>query len=436
MRIFAHAVLAFFAVAVHAQILTTEVWVGKLEMGEKLVVTELRNVSEHAGYDNQPAFFPDGRTMVYTSEVASLADNGLGLHAFFVDLNTWARTPLIGARGFSPTPTADGRNLMMLREGRVWLHELDGREVRALTETKDAGYYARFDDRTYALFMNDKDRRIVIYDARAKSLDTRAIGANTAPYRIPGQQAVTFVAEEPFPRPENAGVVARTQFLRRLDLKTREVTTLATIPFKTGGQHVWTSRGTILIASGPTIYEWSPARSEEWKPVYQAEHPDLQGISRVALSPKGDRIALVSTPRAETVLRESRTASNRALAARDAGGAASLFSSDGKVTASSGRTFEGREGIEKALAEQFAQHPDIVFERTPETLAISGTDNAASERGTWTGNWTNAAGPVSVHGEYMAVWRRTIGDNGIPSWTTQSELFAALACAGAGCASR
>lgn len=429
-------VLLLFAVASHAQILTTEVWVGRLDMRDGFAISELRNVSSDPGYDNQPAFFPDGEKMVYTSQITSLADTGLGLHAFLVDLGTGARTPLPEARGFSPTPTADGRNLMMLREGRVWLHGLDGKELRALTETKDAGYYARFDDRTYVLFMNDKDRRIVIYDAQAKSLDTMAVGANTAPYRIPGQNAVTFVAEEPFPRPENAGDVARTLFLRKLDLKTRQVTTLSTIPFKTGGQHVWTSRGTILLASGPTIYEWSPARSEEWKPVYRAEHPDLPGLSRIALSPKGDWIALVSTPRDETVIRESRAASNDALAVRNARGVAALFARDGRLIAASGRTLEGRDAIEKALTEQFAQFGDVVYVRTPQTIDVSRADAAASERGTWTGRWTNAAGPVALHGEYMAVWRRTIGDNGVPSWTLQSELFVALACGGEGCASR
>ena len=82
----------------------------------------------------------------------------------------------------------------MLRDGA-------GKET-ALTETKDAGYYTRFDDRTWVLFMNDKQRRIVIYDATTKALDTMAVGANTAPFRVLGKRAVTFVASEPFPAPE------------------------------------------------------------------------------------------------------------------------------------------------------------------------------------------------------------------------------------------
>ena len=324
---------------------------------------------------------------------------------------------------------------MMLREGGVWLHALDGTLVRPLVGTKEAGYYARFDDRTWALFMNDKERRIVIYDARRNALDTMATGAITAPYRVPGERAVTFVAEDPFPLP--AGSEAKPALLlRRLDMKSRKVTTLATIPFPTGGHHVWTSRGTILLASGPAIYEWFPARPAEWTPVWRAKHPDLQGITRIALSPKEDRIALVSVPRGETVVREAREASNRAVAARDAAGAASFFAAGGRMTGADGTTREGREAIEKAYAERFAQLPDVVYARTPEKVEESRADAAVSERGRWTGRWTGSGGPVELHGDYMAVWRKTTGENGTPVWSVQSELFVAIDCNGPGCAAR
>jgi len=46
-------------------------------------------------------------------------------------------------------------------------------------------------------------------------------------------------------------------------------------------------------------------------------YPELQGLTRIALSPRGDHIALVSTPRDETIIRDSRAASNQALAAHN-----------------------------------------------------------------------------------------------------------------------
>src|SRR5258708_14323974 len=144
------------ATAATAQINDSEVWVGSLDMsGGRVAVPNLVNSSNHPGYDNQPAFFPDGSRLVFTSQFAELDDTGHAVQAVMYDLATGTSTPMKGALGFSPTPAADGKSLMMLREGHGVLRDSSGHET-ALTETTDAGYYARFDDRTWVLFMNDK----------------------------------------------------------------------------------------------------------------------------------------------------------------------------------------------------------------------------------------------------------------------------------------
>jgi hypothetical protein len=437
MRILAAALLAAVTVSAYAQVLTTEVWVGKLDRSAGFAVSDLQNLSNHPGYDNQPAFFPDGARLLYTSEAGGLSDTGQGVNAVLVDLVSGTQTTLAEARGFSPTPASDGKNITMLREGGVWLHALDGKLLGPVVDTKEAGYYTRFDDRTWVLFMNDKERRIVIRDQKTKALETMATGAITAPYRVPGQRAVTFVSEDPFPMPENAAKDAKPSLvLRKLDLKTKKVTTLATLPFPTGGHHVWTSRGTILMASGGQIYEWSPEKPSEWTKVWSASEPDLQGITRIALSPKEDRIALVSVPRGATVVRESRAASNDALAKRNAEAVTSFFTNDGHLIASSGSEYDGTDSIQKGYADVFAERPDVVYVRTPESIEESRSDGAVSERGTWTGTWTTPAGPIEMRGQYLAVWRRSIGDNGTPAWRTQSELFVPMDCTGGGCAAR
>jgi len=435
--VFFLAILAS-ATAATAQINDSEVWIGSLDMsGGRLAVSNLVNISNHPEYDNQPAFFPDGSRVVFTSQIADLDDTGHAVQSVIYDIANGSSTPMKGALGFSPTPAADGKSLMMLREGHVVLRDPSGHET-ALTETKDAGYYARFDDRTWVLFMNDKQRRIVIYDATTKALDTMAVGANTAPFRVPGKRAVTFVASEPFPAPEGEAAknAPRKLVLRQLDLNDRHVTTLATIPFATSGSHVWTSRGTLLIASGHTIYEWNPAHPDDWPKAAEFDNPELQGLTRIALSPRGDHIALVSTPSDETIIRDSRAASNQALAAHNGAAFAEVLKDDVIVTAASGKLIQGRAAMKDEIEARWKREPDNVFVRTPATITISRSDPAASERGTFTGHATTPAGPADWRGEYQAVWRKTIGGAGTPSWTIASELFVALDCSGAGCSQR
>jgi hypothetical protein len=367
--------LSLAAVA-NAQILDTEVWVGALDLRDgRFVASDLKNISNHGGYDNQPSFLPDGDSLLFTTEASSLDDTGLGVHAVRYDFATGKITPLPLARGFSPTPTADGQ-IMILRQGGVWLHDARGKLLRALTETKEAGYFHRFEDGspdTWVLFMNDKDRRIVLYDPTSHALETMIKGAITAPYRVPGERAVTFVVQE-----------KETLTLHRLDVDEKRVTTLATIPFPTGGHHVWTPRKTIFIASGPEIREWDPRKPGEWPVVQRFEHPDLQGITRIAISPEFERVAIVSTARDETVLRDSRAAANDAMAAAL-------------------KKFRGTSYV-----------------RTPETITLQ--NDSATEHGTWVRRWRTAEGPVELRGRYSAVWHRRIGGNGTPSWTLQREV--------------
>jgi WD40-like Beta Propeller Repeat len=355
------AILIAAALPGAAQVLTTEVWVGPLDLREgRFTVGEMKNISNHPGYDNQPSFAADGKSLLFSSEADSVAETGLGIQAIRYDLGTNKAVKLTKVRGFSPTP--HGKSILTLREGTVWQYDSDGKTSRALLpEVKTAGYFTRFSDEQWILFMNEEQRPIASWDGRTL---TRIVpGAITAPYRIPGQQAVSFVVQE-----------KDTKTLMRLDVGSDRGTVLATIPFKTGGHHVWTSRGTLLMASGNAIHEWNPAKPEEWPVVHRFSEGDLQGITRIALSPAEDRIAVVSVPNDEVVLREARDARNKTF---------------GKS-----------------------------YVRTIDRLEIDG--DRATERGTWVRRW----GSTTLPGEYTITWRRSISGSGAPVWAIVTERYA------------
>jgi hypothetical protein len=363
-----------------AQVLTTEVWIGALDRSEgSFVVSGVKNISNHPGYDNQPSFFPDGASLLYTTEAESLDQTGLGVHAVRYFVQSGKSVPLKTARGFSPTPAPDGQSFMTLREGTVWRYDLRGHPRGALLPlVKTAGYFTRIDGHRWVLYMNEKDRQIAIWD-QSHTLRTNIVaGVVTAPYRVPGTRSVTFAVLD-----------GDAKKLMRLDLTDDGgslAPVLATIPFPTGGHHVWTSRGTLLMASGNTIHEWDPNHPEAWPVVHTFSEPDLQGITRIALSPAEDRIALVSTPNDMAVLRESRDASN------------------------------------KAFAAAVAPYPGVGYTRTPNGFAISGSK--ATERGTWVRGWRWHGRVEELRGDYTVTWQRTISANGTPAWSAETESYA------------
>jgi ketosteroid isomerase-like protein len=143
---------------------------------------------------------------------------------------------------------------------------------------------------------------------------------------------------------------------------------------------------------------------------------------------------LVSTPRDETIIRDSRAASNASLAAHNASAFVQILKDDATVVAASGKVIQGRAAIQQSIESRWNSQPDLIFVRTPTSIEISRSDPAASERGTWTGHATTTSGSADWRGDYLAVWRKTTSSAGLPSWTIASELFIALDCTGSGCA--
>lgn len=419
--------LALAPAAIYAQ--DTDIWLGDVSLnGGRWSITKLVNITQRPGYDNQPAFFRDQKTLAYTTEV------GKETFAVLYDLSTRKVTTVTDAKGYSPTPTADGKQLMMLHEGRVKLHELNGRLIQPLTDTKDAGYFSPVDERTWVLFMNDNEQRIAIYDAEKKALETMSRGAITPPFQIPNERAFTFVAETPFSsdsaestKIDRASVKLE---LRKLDLTHHRVETLAVVPFPATGHHTWTPRNTLLIASGSTIYEWNPLAPDTWKPMITLSHPDLQHISRIVVSPRGDRIALVSLPRDETLIRNARMASNAAIVAHEVNNVVERMEDDVVITRGSGALITGKSAVTKSFEEAFAQSKDLVYVRTTSRVEVSTSAPLAAEHGTWVGRWTTANGTLATaNGTYLVMWRQTTGSpSGLPDWKIRSELYVTLGC--------
>jgi ketosteroid isomerase-like protein len=258
-------------------------------------------------------------------------------------------------------------------------------------------------------------------------------GAITPLYKVPGENAYTFVASPLFPSdsaeaPRIDLATIRLE-LRKLDVDRRRVETLGLIPFPTTGHHTWTSRNTLLMASGNTIHEWSPAR-DTWQPVTTLADPDQQYISRIVISPRGDRIALVSMPKDETLIRNARLASNAAIAAYEVSSIVATMEDSVVITRGSGARLTGKAEVAQAFIDGFAQNKDLVYVRTPDRVDVSASEPLAAEQGSWVGRWTTPDGKAATaNGTYLVMWRKTVGMlDALPEWKIRSELYVTLGC--------
>jgi ketosteroid isomerase-like protein len=127
----------------------------------------------------------------------------------------------------------------------------------------------------------------------------------------------------------------------------------------------------------------------------------------------------------EAAVRAARARSNQAIAAHDVAGIARHWMPDVHIVTSTSVQGTGREVNGQRMAQWFARRPDTVYVRTPSIVEVFEPWSVASERGEWTGRWTEPDGTVQVGGTYLAQWRKVDG-----AWLIQAELFVPTACRG------
>jgi ketosteroid isomerase-like protein len=138
-------------------------------------------------------------------------------------------------------------------------------------------------------------------------------------------------------------------------------------------------------------------------------------------------VAGVQTPVASAVaaVRAARALSNKAIAAHDIAGIAHHWMPDVHIVTSTSAQGTGREANGERMAQQFTRRPDTIYVRTPGAVDVFGQWGVASERGEWTGRWTEPDGVVNISGTYLAQWRQVDG-----RWLIQAELFVPTSCRG------
>ncbi|MEP6509942.1 MAG: hypothetical protein ABJC63_17070, partial [Gemmatimonadales bacterium] len=116
------------------------------------------------------------------------------------------------------------------------------------------------------------------------------------PQLVPGRHAISFTKTDSLGRNQ----------LGMLDLRTLQSSTLA--PALVGRViHSWTRNGFVLMGKGNSIYALKPGKAATWKKVAEMIQPDLQSLSTYVVSPRGDKVILISPlmPTLQQALRDS-----------------------------------------------------------------------------------------------------------------------------------
>ena len=252
----------------------------KMEFGKPVRITEWE------GYNNQPFFFPDGQSLLYTS---IRADKQADIYKY--DLNSLATTRITDTAEseFSPTLTLDGRFISVVRveadsTQRLWKFPIGGGNPSLVIATvKPVGYHTWIDSNTLALLVLGKPNTLQIVDVRTEKGEVIAENIGRATRLIPGQNKLSFVHK----------VSDQEWTIKTFDLRTRQITSLIkTLPGSE--EYAWTPSGILLAAQDAKLFAWNPQLDKEWREVANFSATGLQGITRIAITNDGRRVALVA----------------------------------------------------------------------------------------------------------------------------------------------
>jgi hypothetical protein len=193
------------------------------------------------------------------------------------------------------------------RTQRLWSFGADGgTPALVLPDIKPVGYHAWIDDSRLALFVLGENREpatLQIADTRTGRAEVVARDIGRSIQRMPsgsiafvqrtaatGTRAQLMLTELRIPTLQSAAAQPR-------DLRGSRTASIVRPPAGvTEPYPVWMADGTILMAHETTLFAWHSG-DPDWMPIADLGRLGLTSVTRLALSPKGDRLALVAAGR-------------------------------------------------------------------------------------------------------------------------------------------
>jgi Tol biopolymer transport system component len=267
----------------------TDIWLARITANG---IEQPINITNRAGYDNQPSFTPDGTGILFTRSDGKQTD--IYLYDFTArqsDSTPVTKTP---ESEYSPTVTPDGQGISVIRvesdpatpsgaggAQRLWRFTRDGQNPTViLRDVKPVGYHAWGPDGLLALFVLGKPNTLQVADSRTDRSRVVAQNIGRSIHRIPGRATISVLHIE-----------GNVRTIKELDLKTRTLKPIVRAVESADGDYAWTPDGAILMSNGKTLMRSKDG--SEWAPFADLAAVGLAGASRMAVSPDGKWLALV-----------------------------------------------------------------------------------------------------------------------------------------------
>ncbi len=262
----------------------TDIFLAPLSLSHgKIALGTAINITSRPGYDNQPSFTPDGKSILYTSV---REDAQSDIYRYDLVTHSAHRLTVTTESEYSATVTPDRKGFSVIRverdsTQRLWRFNLDGSSPSlVLDRVKPVGYQAWADDHSVLLFVLGAPPTLQLADTRSGNAEVLAKNIGRSIHKIPGRNAMSYVLQMP----------DSTAWIMELDRVTKASKKVVET-LKGSQDYAWLSDGSLIMGKGNAIHRWD---GKGWEIVTTFDAVELQKITRIAVSPRGDWVAFVS----------------------------------------------------------------------------------------------------------------------------------------------
>jgi len=244
----------------------------KLKKG-KVTLSNPKNITNHAGYDNQPSFHTDQPYIYYSS------------------FNSEGRSDITNEREYSPTLTPDKQFLSCIIQRDNGAQDLgkypvDGGEPSLIIDNLTVGYHLWVDNSHLAMFiLGAQGNPITLHFMRLPTKEDTVLATNIGRslQKVAGERAFMFIQKGD-----------SLNKIMKFNTETSKVSEVAST-IKKGEDIALTQKGHVITSDGTKLFFLVPRKYPRgWQPVEILQGSDLlKSVTRIAVSPKGDKIAVV-----------------------------------------------------------------------------------------------------------------------------------------------
>ncbi|MFI5150724.1 MAG: TolB family protein [Bacteroidia bacterium] len=317
-QIFSFFFLLLLCKSMMAQMPDTDIWLFDLQQkGDSFKLGNGINFTNRPGYDNQPSFSPDNKSIYYTSYWDGQSD----IYRYDIPSKTTKQFTATPESEYSPNVTPDGNFVSVVSvekdsAQRLWKFPLKGGPPVLVFKNLDSiGYYCWLNESGLYLFILGNPERVIEVSTKADSKKKELIrmtkgGRSLHPYEIVSKQdSVHWYISHYLDGPESPTTPLFSPIIETI--KGREdyaMTSHITLirkdtPLNNPDSHV-VYEFNYFMGNGHLLYKYTvtnaalikPVGADHWKLVADLSGNGIKNIGRIAISPDGKKIAIVSTP--------------------------------------------------------------------------------------------------------------------------------------------